>query len=153
MRVNKYSEKTLQTILDYEKLGEVEKEIAQVQAEHNFKAIKEQLEHLVDDTNNLNTIKMWQLKKKLGIEKKEPPTAKRNRNGEIVTNAEKVKELYESTYKERMAHRKIKPELRQMYDLKMHLFHLRLEITKGTKYENWSMESLLKVCRFARAYL
>ena len=70
-----------------DKLEEKEKNIAEIQAETNFKTVKEQVEHLVDDTDNLNCIKMWQLKKKLGVKKKDVPVTKMNDKGELVTNS------------------------------------------------------------------
>ena len=130
-----------------DKLEEIEKNIAEIQAETNFKTIKEQAEHLVDDTDNLNCIKMWQLKKKLGVKKKDVPVAKMNDKGELVTNSLKLKELYEDTYKKRLQHRKMKPELIDMYKLKMNLYDLRFEVTKQIKGKNWSEDNLLKVLK------
>lgn len=129
------------------KLEQVESDIAEIHSEQNFKTIKEHVEHLVDDTDNLNCIKMWQLKKKLGVRKKEAPVAKKNEQGELVTNSLKLKELYENTYKKRLEHRSMKPELLDMYNLKMKLFNLRFEVSKRIKCENWSEDNLLKVLR------
>ena len=58
--------------------------IADTLAESNFKIIKENLEYLVDDTENLNCIRMWKLKKKICKKNPDVPTGKKNLNGEIV---------------------------------------------------------------------
>ena len=50
-------------------LNDVEDEIANVIAEDNFNKVKDNLKHLVDDFDNLNCIKMWQLREKLGVKK------------------------------------------------------------------------------------
>ena len=118
-----------------------------IQAEHNYKTIKEQVEHLVDDTDNLNCLKMWQLKKKLGVKKKDVPIAKKNEKGELVTNSVQLKKLYESTYKKRLEHRMMKPELVNMYKLKMNLFDIRLEVSKSIKSQDWTEENLLNVLK------
>ena len=120
------------------KLKQTDADIAQIQSEQNFKDIKEHVEHLVDDTDNLSCIKMWQLKKKIGIKKKSVPVAKKNEKGELVTNSSKLKELYENTYKKRLEHRQMKPELTDLYNLKMGLFSLRIEVTKNIKSQCWS---------------
>ena len=100
------------------KLENVEGKIADFLAEKNFRIIKEHVEYLIDDTDNMNCLKMWELKKKLGKSKTDVPIAKKNKDGELVTNHVHLKELYKSTYEKRMEHRIIKPELKQMYELK-----------------------------------
>ena len=129
------------------KLEVVEKDIADINAEENFKIIKEQVGHLVDNTDNLNSIKMWNLKKKLCPLKSEQPVAKKNFSGELVTQPTKLKELYENTYKNRLSHRVMKPELVEMYNLKMNLFKMRLEVSRNVKTEKWTPENLLNVLK------
>ena len=109
-------------------MKKIESDIAEVNAEENFNYIKDNVKHLVDNTENLNSIKMWQLKKRLCSKKTEPPTAKKNAIGELVTEPSKLKELYANTYKKRLEHRIMKPELQNMYQLKMNLFSLRIEV-------------------------
>ena len=129
------------------KLKDVEARIADINAEKNFNTIKDHVKHLVDDTDNLNCIKMWQLKKKICSKKSDPPVAKLNEKGELVTEPTQLKKLYENTYKKRLEHRTMKPELEGMYNLKMELFNLRLEVTKNIKSDNWSEEDLIKVIK------
>ena len=62
-------------------LEQIKCKIAEIDAEKNFKLIKEQVEHLVDDTDNLNCLKMWELKKKMGLKRREAPVAKKNEHG------------------------------------------------------------------------
>ena len=88
-----------------QKLEAVENEIADLDAEEKVKVIKEHVGHLIDDTENLNCIKMWKLKKKLCPAKAVKPVAKKNQSGELVTQPAKLKEMYESTYKNRLRHR------------------------------------------------
>ena len=132
---------------DKRKLEAVEKEITDINAEENFRIIKEQVGHLVDNTENLNSIQMWKLKKKLFPLKSEQPVAKKNLSGELVTKPTKLKELYENTYKNRLSHRAMKPELLEMYKLKMNLFKMRLEVSKNVKTEKWTSENLLNVLK------
>ena len=129
------------------RLSDIENKIADIKAEEYFKLIKEHVEHLIDDTENLNSLKMWKLKKKLCPVKSEPPIAKKNRNGEIVDKPALLKKLYENTYKERLQHRSMKPELLNMFNLKMQLFNMRLEVAKNVKSQHWTKENLLNVLK------
>ena len=138
---------TVEANEDKSNLKDVENEIAEANAEENFNFMKKNIEHLVDDTENVNCIKMWQLKKKLCSNKFEPPTAKKNEQGELVTEPSKLKDLYVSTYKKRLEHRKIKPELQNLYQLKMNLFNIRFDVCKNIKTEKWSMRDLIKVLK------
>ena len=64
-----------------------------------------------------------------------------------MTHSQQLKELYKNTYRKRMEHREIKPELRKMYELKMNLFELRVKVTKERKCGDWSPNNLLKVLK------
>ena len=125
----------------------IEERITDYQAEKNFNIIKNQVEHLIDDADNLNCLKMWKLKKKLGGKKCAVPVAKIDSNGKLVTNSEQLKELYKSTYKNRMQHRIIRPELKHMFNLKMNLFDLRIQVSKYQKCDDWTENELSKVLR------
>ena len=130
------------------KLKDIENKIADIEAEKNFEVIKEHVNHLIDDTDNLNCIKMWELKKKLGANNKTTtPAAKKNTDGKLVTTSVQLKELYKNTYIKRMEHRKMKPELQNMYKIKMDLYQLRIEVCKKTKSSDWSEKDLLKVLK------
>ena len=129
------------------KLAKIEENIADVQAERNFRVIKEKVEHLIDNTDNLNTVKMWELKKKLGANKKDVPVAKKNTDGKLVSNSKQLKELYKNTYKKRMEHKEMKPELMNMYKMKMQLYQLRMTVSKEIKSEDWSENDLMKVLK------
>ena len=79
------------------RLKEVDDEISNITAEENFKTVKDNVKHLVDDSDNLNCIKMWELRKKLGVKKNEPPVGKKNSKGDLVTEHSQLKKLYEET--------------------------------------------------------
>ena len=128
-------------------LADVDRAIADIDAKENFDYIKKTMEHLLDNTENLNPVRMWDLKKKLCANKSVAPTAKKNKNGKLVTEHCQLKALYENTYKNRLKHKEIQPELQNLYDMKMYLFDLRLKVTKCIKSETWSTENLLNVLK------
>ena len=55
--------------------------------------------------------------------------------------------LYETTYRKRLEHRIMKPDLEKMYGLKMELFNLRLEVTTKVKSDNWVEAALFEVIK------
>ena len=79
--------------------------------------------------------------------KSDPPTAKINDCGDIISEPTALKKLYENTYKKRLEHRKIKPELEELYKRKMYLFNLRMEVTQKVKSRNWTECELIKVLK------
>ena len=76
-----------------DKLKDLNYENADIEAEDNYNIVHENVKHLVDDTENLNAIKMWKLRKKICHKKVEPPTAKLSESGEIVSEPTKLKKV------------------------------------------------------------
>ena len=66
---------------------------------------------------------MWRLKKKLLTSVTEPPTAKQNKHGDLITAPRGVKQLYLDTYIERLRNKPINSELEGLYSLKMELWN------------------------------
>ena len=90
---------------------------------------------------------MWQLRKKISNTKSEPPLAKKNAKGELVTESSQLTKLYQTSFQKRIEHRSMKPNLLTMYQLKMDLFNLRLEVCKNIKSEYWSEDNLITVLK------
>ena len=49
----------------------------------------------------------------------EPPSAKLNDDEKLVTETSELKTLHENTFKKRLQHREMKPELKNMFELKI----------------------------------
>ena len=64
-----------------------------------------------------------------------------------MTEHSQLKKLYEETYRERLKHRVMKPELSSMFSMKMDLFNLRFEVSKNIKSEDWSEYDLIQVLK------
>ena len=75
------------------------------------------------------------------------PVAKSDNNGRIVCNPEELNQLYVDTYKHRLRHRPIRPELKQLESLKMELFYKRLQLVKLQKSNPWDFENLRSVLK------
>ena len=130
-----------------EKIKKVEENIADIKAEQHYKIVNEAVKHLVDNTENMNTLKMWQLRRRISNKNSDVPVAKMNENGILITEPSQILKLYENTYKNRLRHRQIRPQLSLMYTLKMNLFALRFEVCKNIKSEKWTDADLTKVLK------
>ena len=90
---------------------------------------------------------MWKLKKKIMPRATEKVTAKKDSTGKLITNPEVLKKLYEDTYKKRLKHRQMKPELMKLNYLREYLFQLRLESAAKKKSPDWSLKQLSAVLK------
>ena len=97
------------------------------------------------DGNQVSRLKMWTLKSKLCPENIEPQMAKRDQNGDLVSNPEALRKLYVNTYKDRLQHRIVRPGYENLELLKTFLFNLRLSYSKTVKSQPWSKGQLVKV--------
>ena len=66
---------------------------------------------------------MWKIRQKVCPKNENPvPIAKKNENGDLISNKEELKLLYVTTYKNRLRHRDINPDYILLRDLKNNLF-------------------------------
>ena len=84
------------------------------------------------------------VKQKLIPKSRDPPTAKRDESGNIITSPNLLKKLYLDTYVHRLRHRKIKPELETLKILKEELWERRYQIIKQKKTPNWEINQVQK---------
>ena len=70
---------------------------------------------------------------------------KKDKEGDLITNPEKLKEIYLDAYTERLKHRVMVPELLKLKTLREELFQQRLQLAKKNRSPDWTMEDLDKV--------
>ena len=92
----------------------IENEISLICSEKNSKIVKEHLAELSNNEDQVCRLNMWRLKQKLCPRNVDPPMAKKDVNGELVSEPGKLKQLYANTYKHRLRHRVIQPEYEQL---------------------------------------
>ena len=114
-------------------LSKVTDSISEISAEKNRERVRE----LVDEDDNVEggiQGKIWALKRKL-ISKNciEQPTAKKNEQGNLVTDKEALEALYVQTYKSRLSPNPTPPELEEHRELKSYLFELEVSLANLTK--------------------
>ena len=102
-------------------MAEVEIKLVEETASSNAEVVRNHLEGLETVEGNFCRLGMWSLKKKLCPIKEDPPMAKLDEAGNIITAPESLKKLYIETYKKRLRNREIKKEYEDIFILKNEL--------------------------------
>ena len=111
-------------------------------ASKNYDKVKDHIEHLETQEGNFSQLGMWKLKKKLCPESLDPPMAKVDKDGNLVTSHNSLKRLYLDTYVNRLKHRKMKPEMNDIFCLKMELWSSRMTQLRNVTSLPWEMKHL-----------
>jgi hypothetical protein len=103
-------------------LSTVEEEIAKICCEKNKKVVEEYLGTQNDAIEGFSQPKTWKLKKKLAPKNTiDPPAAKKDKFGNLVTDKDGLEALYLETYQERLKPNKIADGLEELKSLKEYL--------------------------------
>ena len=130
----------------------------------NWKNLSQQISELCSDKNKqivedyigdydsglegFNQIKTWSLKKRLAPKNIiDPPAAKKNSAGELVTDRKQLENLYLETYKTRLAPNPISADLLELKNLKDYLFSLRKRLAENNTSEDWTLADLERVLK------
>ena len=131
-----------------EKFNKVVEAIAKICCEKNKKIVDEYLSKQDDEIEGFSQAKTWKLKKKLVPKNTiDPPAAKKDKFGNLVTDKDALEALYIDTYKERLKPNTISPGLEDLKDLKEYLFKLRLKHASAFISNDWNIEDLEKVLK------
>ena len=163
---NKYGEKSLQGLLELKKelkifilnskcaigkqiaenkLGEVEENLTINFSVKASDIIKDHVKEIETLEGNFSQLGFWKIKKKLCPRPQEPPMAKRNENGMLISSPNLLKNLYLQTCQHRLRQREMKEEYMDVFFLKTELWESRLEELVMKKSEPWTMENLVNV--------
>ena len=123
-------------------ISSVDKEIIEEISARNAEIVKEHVSNLDTLEGTFSQTGLWKLKKKLCPTATDPPMAKRDEKGNLITSPLALKQLYLDTYTKRLAHRDMKTEYMDIYFLKSELWKSRLENLKNTRSQKWSMDNL-----------
>ena len=121
----------------------IETQLAKDLSSQNAKKVREYVKG-VEVEGNFSQLKLWKLKKKLCPKIGDPPMAKKDSDGNLVTQPSKLKRLYQQTYQHRLRNREMLPELMDIYLLKMHLWCTRLKEIESVRTEDWKLCDLRK---------
>ena len=85
---------------------------------------------------------MWKLKNQLVPKERDPPMAKMDNQGNLITAPEALRKLYLGTYVERLKHREIKANFSSNYLKKVELWEMRFDYLKNNITQDWSEKEL-----------
>ena len=112
-------------------LDKINEEIAAICAEKNKNLVDEYLGKTNDTIEGFNQAKTWGLTKKLCPKNTiEPPHAKKDKNGDMVTDKEALKKLYVETYTERLTPNQVNEEYSELKSMKEYLFDMNYKIAQ-----------------------
>ena len=77
-------------------------------ASRNARVVHDYVKNLDASSGNLSQLGMWKLKNLLCPNQTDPPMAKKDKNGTLITSPNLLKKLYLYTYKDRLKSREIK---------------------------------------------
>ena len=123
-------------------LKKVEDQLADMCAEENKRKILDEISGIECEKGGVHSGKLWKLRKKLFPKSRDPPTAMMDEEGNLITCKKKIEDLTLDTYKKRLANRPIKSHLSHLKSEKENLCSLRLDIAKGNKTADWTMDQL-----------
>ena len=90
---------------------------------------------------------MWKLKKKVLPRPPEVTTGKKDNEGRLITNPDKLKSLILNHFVDRLKHREMLPHLKKLQFLREEILSFRLENTKLNTSPEWSMKDLENVLK------
>ena len=117
----------------------------QISEEHKTKQLQVLQEHLnaiTDSEGRVSPAGAWKLRRKICRKPLEQLCAKLDKDGNLVTHPEKLKDIYLEAYVDRLKHREIIPELQNLKNIREELFHQRLQQAKLKKSPPWTMSQL-----------
>ena len=129
----------------------LEDKISEICASRNARVVHDYVKNLDASSGNLSQLGMWKLKNLLCPNQTDPPMAKKDKNGTLITSPNLLKKLYLDTYKDRLKSREMKAELMDLYFLKSELWDLKLEEMVATKTGLWTIEDLDRVLMALKA--
>ena len=129
------------------KIEEIDEIISTKSADRNAHIIREQLDTLIDTEGKFSNVGMWKIKSKLFPQVADPPIAKKDSEGNLITGVEPLKHLFSDTYKQRLRHRPMRDDLQDLFSLKNLLWELRSQQCRVNVSEAWNMKDLETVLK------
>ena len=124
-----------------EEIERMEKKVAYLQG-NRMKDVLDKNKQLLQTDGTFNLNEAWKLKKKVFPLSSEAPFAVFDKNGNLATEYESILEVMKDEFEYRLRNREIDPELADLRNLKEYLCALRLELTRNSDYQEWTMEQL-----------
>ena len=123
-------------------IEDLESSIADKIAETNASKISSQVAELSTMEGRFSQTGMWKVKNRICPRPNDPPMAKRDSEGNIITAPSQLKTLYMETYKHRLRHRDMSAKYEDILHLKTELWELRLINLKKKVTAPWKISHI-----------
>ena len=131
-----------------DELNEVEEKIANICAKKNKALVDEHLGAKNDTIEGYSQAKIWSLKKKLSPKNTiDPPAAKKDEHGNLVTDREALEDLYLETYKSRLKPNPVADGYEDLKELNEYLSEMQLKLAKSKISRDWSIDDFEKALK------
>ena len=121
----------------------IEEKIGIFCANKNKLIVDDYLGKKEDTIEGYSQAKTWQLTKKLCPKNIiEPPCAKKDGNGDLVTEKEALEKLYVDTYTNRLKPNEIKQDYVELKSMKKYLFEINHKTAEAKQSKDWVMKDL-----------
>ena len=121
-----------------EKLNEIENFLNENCSARNAETVKAFIQSAENEDGNFSQLKLWKLKQKLCPKPHDPPMAKKDDKGNLITCPELLKNLYLKTYQDRLRNKEMKIELSDIFFLKEELWSSRLIELRNQTTSPWT---------------
>ena len=121
--------------------------IAILCAEQNFTKLTEHTRFLSDAGDTFSQLSMWRLKAEVLPQLSDPPSAKLDLRGNLITNPKALKTLYVETYVKRLESQKVDPKMKNLFSLKMELWERIMKKLEKKSSANWTTTELDRVLK------
>ena len=129
-------------------LESINNNIASISAKKNKMIVDDYLGKTNDTIEGFNQAKTWGLTKKLCPKNSiDPPCAKKNKHGQLVTDKEDLEKLYIETYTERLKPNPVKEQFAEMKSMKEYLFNINHKIAQRNPSKEWNIDDLNKALK------
>ena len=131
----------------HKKIEKIEIILEEYSGEENREKVQQYVNNLSAEDGGFCQLRMWKLKSTLCPRKCDPPMAKIDKSGKLITTHKELKELYLSTYTERLGHREMEKKFDDIFLLKNKLWELRYSECLKFKTPHWSEGDIYKVLK------
>ena len=128
---------------DSTKIDDLNKAIAEIEAEENRAIIMEQFKEYSENPENIKLTQMWKkIWPKCGTSL---PTAKKNHKGKLITGPTELKKLLAKEYKERLRSRLVRPDMRESQEKS--IFKMKMRFAGSIESPSWTLADLEKALK------
>ena len=120
----------------------IENQISEEQKSKQIEKLQENLELITDNEGRVSLAGAWKLRKKIFKKPLEQLCSKKDKDGNIVTDPDGIKDVYLEAYKDRLKHREMIPGLQNLKIIRNELFQQRIQQARREKSPSWTMEQL-----------